>query len=82
MNQTDIANATQEWLAETTYGIYADLEYALSEELETGTYPSNHLTDTVEMWANRLHTNGVLGVDDFATAMAIVDQARKMLAND
>lgn len=79
MNQTDIDKANTEWLASTLYSVYADLEYALSEELETGTYPSNHLMDTVEMWANRLHTNGVLSVDDFATAMGIVERAKAMI---
>lgn len=82
MNETDITQATQEWLAETLFGVYADLEYALSEDLETSDEPSLHLTDTVEMWANRLHTNGILSVDDFATAMGIVNRSRKMLAGD
>jgi hypothetical protein len=82
MNKTDITQATQEWLAETLFSVYADLEYALSEDLETSDEPSLHLTDTVEMWANRLHTNGVLSVDDFATAMGIVERARAMAYND
>ena len=62
--------------------LFADLEYALSEELETGTYPSAHLTDTVEMWANRLHGDGVLTNDDLQSSLDMVAQSRKMLAND
>ena len=78
MNQTDIDKANTEWLAASLYGVYADLECALSEELETSDNPSLHLIVTVEVWANRLHTNGVLSVDDFATAMGIVERARAM----
>ena len=82
MNETDIHKATTEWLGEMAFGIFADLEYALSEELETSDEPSLHLTDTVEMWANRLHSGGVLSVEDFDTAISIVSRSRKMLAGD
>jgi hypothetical protein len=82
MNQSEIDNNLTQWLAEAAYGIYADLEYALSEELETSDEPSIHLTDAVEKWANRLHANGVLTVDDFDTAVSMVARSRKMIEGD
>jgi hypothetical protein len=82
MNETDIHNATTEWLGEMAFGIFADLEYALSEDLETSDEPSLHLTDTVEMWANRLHSANILSVEDFDTAISIVSRARAMAYND
>lgn len=82
MNQTDIHNATTEWLGKMAFGIFADLEYALSEDLETSDEPSLHLIDTVETWANRLHSANILSVEDFDTAIEIVSRAKAKAYND
>lgn len=58
--------------------LYADLEWALVEQLDEEC-PSVHLIETVHDWARQLHAVGVLSDDAWERAQEIVQQAGAMV---
>jgi len=62
--------------------LYADLEYALIEEMENSDQPSLHLVETVHDWSVSLHARGVLDTNAFETAQLLIADAGRLVGDD